>query len=60
VSEMKRTYRFGVHTFYRPKAWGDGSDAPSWGSPAQTAALSAELTEEAKSSAEINPSASRR
>ena len=60
VSEMKRMYKFGVHTFYRPKAWGDGSDAPSWGSPAQTAALSAELTGEARSSAEINPNASRR
>jgi spore germination cell wall hydrolase CwlJ-like protein len=52
VSEMKRMYRFGVHTFYRPKAWGDGGDAPSWGTPAQTAALSAELVEEARSSAE--------
>ena len=31
VSEMKKMYRFGVHTFYRPRAWGDGSDAPSWG-----------------------------
>jgi len=60
VSEMKRMYKFGVHTFYRPKAWGDGSDAPSWGSPAQTAALSAELTEEAKSSAELNPNSVRR
>jgi spore germination cell wall hydrolase CwlJ-like protein len=60
VSEMKRMYKFGVHTFYRPKAWGDGSDAPSWGTPAQTAALSAELTEEAKSSAEINPNVVRR
>jgi spore germination cell wall hydrolase CwlJ-like protein len=60
VSEMKRMYKFGVHTFYRPKAWGDGSAAPSWGSPAQTAALSAELTEEARSSAELNPNASRR
>ncbi len=27
VSEMKRMYKFGVHTFYRPKAWGDSSDA---------------------------------
>jgi spore germination cell wall hydrolase CwlJ-like protein len=53
VSEMKRMYKFGVHTFYRPRAWGDGSDAPSWGSPAQTAALSAELVEEARSSAEL-------
>ncbi|HTB03449.1 MAG TPA: cell wall hydrolase [Bradyrhizobium sp.] len=60
VSEMTRMYRFGVHTFYRPKAWGDGSDAPSWGTPAQTAALSAELTEEAKSEAELNPNSVRR
>jgi spore germination cell wall hydrolase CwlJ-like protein len=60
VSEMTKTYRFGVHTFYRPKAWGDGSDAPSWGTPAQTAALSAELVEEAKSEAELNPNSVRR
>ncbi len=60
VSEMKRMYRFGVHTFYRPKAWGDGSDAPSWGTPAQTAAISEELAEEAKSEAEINPNWTRR
>jgi hypothetical protein len=31
VSEMKKMYKFGVHTFYRPRAWGDGSEAPSWG-----------------------------
>ena len=60
VSEMTKMYRFGVHTFYRPKAWGDGSDAPSWGTPQQTAALSAELTEEAKSEAELNPNSVRR
>jgi len=60
VSEMKRMYKFGVHTFYRPKAWGDGSDAPSWGTPAQTAALSAELAQEAKSEAELNPNSVRR
>ncbi len=60
VAEMKRMYKFGVHTFYRPKAWGDGSDAPSWGTPQQTAAISAELTEAAKSEAEINPNWSRR
>jgi spore germination cell wall hydrolase CwlJ-like protein len=60
VHEMKKTYRFGVHTFYRPKAWGDGSEAPSWGTPAQTAAISAELAGEAKSEAELNPNASRR
>jgi spore germination cell wall hydrolase CwlJ-like protein len=45
VHEMKKMYKFGVHTFYRPRAWGDGSDAPSWGTPAQTAAISAKLAE---------------
>ncbi|WP_198963942.1 cell wall hydrolase [Bradyrhizobium sp. Y36] len=53
VAEMKRMYKTGVHTFYRPRAWGDGSEEPSWGTPAQTAALSAELAQEAKSSAEM-------
>ena len=53
VHEMKKMYKFGVHTFYRPRAWGDGSEAPSWGTPAQTAEISAELAEAAKSSAEI-------
>ena len=52
VSEMKKMYKFGVHTFYRPRAWGDGSDAPSWGTPAQTAEISAKLAEAAQSSAE--------
>lgn len=52
VHEMKKMYKFGVHTFYRPRAWGDGSDAPSWGSPAETAAISAQLAEAAQSSAE--------
>nr|QDP24555.1 cell wall hydrolase [Bradyrhizobium cosmicum] len=56
VAEMKKMYKTGVHTFYRPRAWGDGSEEPSWGSPAQTAALSAELAQEAKSSAEMGVS----
>lgn len=60
VSEMRKTYRFGVHTFYRPRAWGDGSDAPSWGTPAQTAEISAELAEEAHSSAEMSGTMIRR
>jgi spore germination cell wall hydrolase CwlJ-like protein len=60
VSEMKKTYKFGVHTFYRPRAWGDGSDAPSWGTPAQTAEISAELAEAAHSSAELSDSTGRR
>ncbi len=56
VHEMKKMYKFGVHTFYRPRNWGDGSDAPSWGSQEQTAAISASLAEAAKSSAEIEAS----
>ena len=32
VHEMARVYKLGVHTFYRPRAWGDGSDDPIWGS----------------------------
>ncbi len=44
IHEMKKMDKYGVHTFYRPVAWGDGSDAPSWGTPAQTAAITAELS----------------
>jgi hypothetical protein len=57
---MKKMYKFGVHTFYRPRAWGDGSEAPSWGTPAQTAQISAQLAEAAKSSAEMSDGSSRR
>ena len=53
-------HKIGVHTFYRPKKWGDGSEAPSWGTPAQTAALSAQLAAEAKSEAEMYPNSIRR
>ena len=31
VNEMKKIYKLGVHTFYRPLNWGDGSDEPTWG-----------------------------
>jgi len=54
VNEMKKMYKYGVHTFYRPRAWGDGKDAPTWGTAAQTAAISAELAGAARSSAEIS------
>jgi hypothetical protein len=53
VSEMKRNWKYGVHTFYRPRKWGDGSDAPSWANPTETAAISAKLAGEAKSEAEL-------
>jgi len=26
-----------VHTFYRPRAWGNGADEPHWGDPKLTA-----------------------
>jgi len=52
VNEMKKMYKTGVHTFYRPRNWGNGSDAPSWGTAAETAAISARLAEAAQSSAE--------
>jgi spore germination cell wall hydrolase CwlJ-like protein len=60
VHEMKKMYRFGVHTFYRPRAWGDGSEAPSWGTQAQTAEISAKLAEASRSSAELTGASVRR
>jgi spore germination cell wall hydrolase CwlJ-like protein len=60
VHEMKKMYKYGVHTFYRPRAWGDGSEAPSWGTAAQTAEISAELAEAGHSSAELPGSTARR
>lgn len=43
VREMRRMYKFGVHTFYRPRAWGDGSDLPVWGSAELTAATASKF-----------------
>ncbi|HEV7599280.1 MAG TPA: cell wall hydrolase [Bradyrhizobium sp.] len=60
VHEMKKMYRFGVHTFYRPRAWGDGSGAPSWGTQAQTMEISAKLAEAGRSSAELTGATVRR
>jgi spore germination cell wall hydrolase CwlJ-like protein len=37
VAEMRKIYNIGVHIFYRPRAWGDGADEPSWSDPATTA-----------------------
>jgi len=36
VNEMKKLYKLGVHTFYRPRNWGDGADEPTWGDAALT------------------------
>ena len=35
--------RLGVHTFYRPKRWGDGAGAPVWGDAAATAEVAKKL-----------------
>jgi spore germination cell wall hydrolase CwlJ-like protein len=37
VRSMHRLSRLGIHVFYRPRQWGDGSDAPAWGDGAATA-----------------------
>jgi hypothetical protein len=34
---MTRLYKFGVHTFYRPRNWGDGEGDPVWGKSAPAA-----------------------
>ena len=36
VREMRKLDRIGVHTFYRPRNWGDGAAAPVWGDEAAT------------------------
>lgn len=35
VRTMKKHEKLGIHIFYRPKRWGDGADAPSWGPTAE-------------------------
>jgi len=48
VREMTKMHRLGVHTFYRPRAWGDGVEAPEWGDEASTAEAAKRLVEAAK------------
>jgi spore germination cell wall hydrolase CwlJ-like protein len=43
VGEMRKLSKLGVHTFYRPRAWGDGSDEPKWSDPKTTAETAAKL-----------------
>jgi len=45
---MKKLNRTGAHLFYRPRQWGDGSDAPAWGTPAQTAEIAKQLATESE------------
>jgi spore germination cell wall hydrolase CwlJ-like protein len=43
VRAMKKNAKIGLHHFYRPRKWGDGADAPSWGSAAYTADAAAKM-----------------
>ena len=43
VREMHRLDRIGVHTFYRPRSWGDGSKSPTWGDAEATEAAAKTL-----------------
>jgi spore germination cell wall hydrolase CwlJ-like protein len=48
VREMTKMHKLGVHTFYRPRKWGDGEDAPEWGDPESTQESARKLVEAAK------------
>ena len=43
VREMRKLTKTGLHIFYRPRQWGDGSEVPAWGSPEETAEIAAKL-----------------
>ena len=43
VRTMKKVHQLGVHAFYRPHRWGDGTDEPVWGSGVEMAELVARL-----------------
>jgi hypothetical protein len=40
---MKPLSHIGLHHFYRPRKWGDGADAPSWGNAVYTADAAAKM-----------------
>lgn len=43
VGEMKKLYKLGVHTFYRPRNWGDGANEAHWGDAKTTEAEAKKL-----------------
>lgn len=44
VRSMRKLTKIGLHTFYRPRKWGDGAEDPAWGvSPVATAEIVAKL-----------------
>jgi spore germination cell wall hydrolase CwlJ-like protein len=48
VREMTKMHKLGVHTFYRPRAWGDGANAPEWGDAEATSEAAEKLVDAAK------------
>ena len=36
IRDMKVMVRYGLHTFYRPRNWGDGSNEAHWATPANS------------------------
>ncbi len=48
VHEMTRLYRLGVHTFYRPKSWGDGDSDPVYGPNPNRADYASDKSDAAK------------
>jgi spore germination cell wall hydrolase CwlJ-like protein len=48
VREMNKLHRVGVHTFYRPRNWGDGTNAPQWGDVSETQEVAKKLVEVAR------------
>jgi spore germination cell wall hydrolase CwlJ-like protein len=45
VRTMNKLHRVGVHTFYRPRNWGDGETAPQWGDEGETKEVAKKLVE---------------
>ena len=43
VRAMRKHAKIGLHHFYRPRQWGDGAEAPSWGSATYTADAAAKM-----------------
>jgi Cell Wall Hydrolase len=58
VHEMTRLFKLGVHTFYRPRNWGDGEDEPVWGKTAPMTP-SASTVDAPSAKSEIKPDAAK-
>jgi hypothetical protein len=43
VRAMKKHAKIGLHHFYRPRKWGEGDEAPSWGNATYTADAAAKM-----------------